>query len=263
MNTLIFSDVHLAVVEDGRGVREAFIAFLRSIDPAQVERIIILGDLFDFWFEYKHVIFSGYFDVLRALADLRDGGVEFHFICGNHDFWAGRFLEDDLGFHIHRDRYMLELGGRRALFVHGDGINPKDVSYRVYKRIARFPLVVWLFRQLHPDRAMALARLVSRTSRHALQAQDPSCSAEAKALRAFAVKELAQGAADVVMCGHCHYPVVEEYPTPDGTGLYINTGDWIYHRTYVEWDGENFAMKSFDYAGAAEPVTEAGSRQPV
>ena len=254
MNAVVFSDVHLNVAEDGRERMAACARFLRSIDPAHTDRVIILGDLFDFWFEYRHVIFSGYFDVLRAFADLADAGVRFHFVCGNHDFWAGRFLRDHLGFSIHNERLLLDFGDRRVLFVHGDGINPSDVSYRIYKRIARFPLVVWLFRLLHPDWAMALAQGVSRGSRHLKRVDDPSQGPEVKPLQEFARGALERGEADVVMCGHSHYPVVEEHPAPGGMGLYINTGDWLVHQSYVEWDGTAFHQRSFDDKTSGEPI---------
>jgi len=245
MKTLVFSDVHLNVAEDGRDTMTAFTSFLRSIDPGEVNRIVIVGDLFDFWFEYSHVIFSGYFDVLRALADLRDGGVEMHFAVGNHDFWAGRFLEEQLGFQIHDGAFVLPFGDKRVLFIHGDGINPDDKAYRVYKRFARWKPVVALFSLVHPDWAMALAQWVSRGSRRMFQAGDLSQGTEVQPLREFAKGKLAGGEADVVVCGHSHYPVMEEYPTPQGTGLYINSGDWLYHQSYVEWDGAEFRMRLF------------------
>lgn len=254
MNTVIFSDVHLNVAEDGRECMEECTRFLRSIDPAETDRIVILGDLFDFWFEYRHVIFSEYFNVLRAFADLRDAGVRFYFVCGNHDFWAGRFLRDHLGFSIHPERLVLNFGSKRVLFVHGDGINPKDVSYRIYKRIARFPLVVALFRLLHPDWAMALAQAVSRGSRHLTGVKDPSKGPEVKPLEEFARRALERGEADIVMCGHSHYPVMKEFPLPTGVGLYINTGDWLFHRSYMEWDGDAFYSRSFDPETAGKPV---------
>lgn len=255
MKTLILSDVHLAVNPEGRNRMDAFIAFLKGIDPSEVERIIILGDLFDFWFEYKHVIFSGYFDVLCALAELRDSGVEFHFMCGNHDFWAGRFLEDRLDFSIHREPVLLQFSHLRVLFAHGDGINPDDWGYRVYKRIARARFVVWVFSLLHPDWAMALAQKVSKGSREMFKVHDVSQGPEVKPLQKFAKRALAEGRADVVMCGHSHFPVVETYPTPDGPGLYINTGDWVSHRSYVEWDGKEFTPR--EHTASTEPT--AGS----
>ena len=105
MKTLIFADVHLEVGPSGEKTLREFTEFLRQIDPEEFECTVILGDLFDFWFEYKHVVFSAYFDVLRAFADLHERGMAFHLICGNHDFWAGKFLEQRLGFTIHRRHF--------------------------------------------------------------------------------------------------------------------------------------------------------------
>jgi UDP-2,3-diacylglucosamine hydrolase len=245
MKTLVFSDVHLSVTPDAQDRMNVFVSFLRQIDPSEVGRIVILGDLFDFWFEYRHVIFSGYFDVLCALAELRDGGVEFHFVCGNHDFWAGRFLEERLDFTIHREPFLLELDGTKVLLAHGDGINPEDRAYRAYKRVARMPIVVRLFSMLHPDRAMWLAQRVSHGSRSMFRVSDLSQGPEVKPLQRFAREALAAGRAQVVMCGHSHYPTKEEFPTPDGTGLYLNTGDWVCHRSYVEHEDGEFRLREY------------------
>jgi len=159
-------------------------------------------------------------------------------VCGNHDLWAGRFLETELGFQIHRDSVVLPFGEQRAHLIHGDGLNPHDRAYRLYKRFARNPLAVHAFRLIHPDWAMAFARIVSRHSRRLTQVEDPAQGPEALALRAYAREVLARGEAEVVLCGHSHAPAREEFPTPNGTGLYINTGDWMFHRSYVVWDGE-------------------------
>ncbi len=241
MKTLVFSDVHLDASDGSR--HAPFIAFLRTIDPAEVDRVVILGDLFDFWFEYRHVIFSGYFEVLRVLADLRDRGVELHLVCGNHDFWAGRFLREGLRMHIHPAPVTLPFGARRVLLVHGDGINPRDWSYRIYKRVARARPVVWLFSLLHPDWAMRIARGVSHGSRALTHVDDRKNGPEVISQRAFAVDLLCRGVADTVICGHTHFPLVEEHPCPEGIGLYINTGDWMHHQSYVEWDGHSFCLK--------------------
>jgi len=240
MRTVVFSDVHLDASEAGRPRQAEFVAFLRGLAHDGPWRLIILGDLFDFWFEYRHAVFAGYFHVLRALADLHERGIELHLVCGNHDFWAGPFLEENLGFVIHREPTTMDFDGRSVLLVHGDGLNPRDWGYRLYKRFARARPVIRLFRLLHPDRAMGLARLVSRTSRRMTLADDPRMGAEAAALRVFARDALGQGQADVVLCGHAHAPAYEQMPTPSGAGLYINTGDWMLHRTYIEWDGREF-----------------------
>ncbi|MCX5757674.1 MAG: hypothetical protein NTU83_04050, partial [Candidatus Hydrogenedentes bacterium] len=115
--------------------------------------------------------------------------------------------------------------------------------YRLYRRFARSRFAITVFRQLHPDRAMALARFVSHGSRRLTMVDDPSQGREAQALRAYARETLARNEADVVMCGHAHAPTREEYPTPNGAGLYINCGDWMRHRSYVAWDGGEFELR--------------------
>lgn len=250
--TLIFSDVHLKVSPAGRDLREQFVAFLRGISPREYDRVICLGDLFDFWFEYRHAVFSGYFEVLRAFANLREAGIELHLVCGNHDFWGGRFLRETLGFHVHESTVDLPFGGRTAHLVHGDGINADDWVYRTYKCIARNPLVVGAFRLLHPDWAISIARAVSHGSRTMGNHHDPAEGPEAKALSAYARAVLAQGRADIVLCGHSHAPVRETHPTPDGEGLYLNPGDWLSRRSYVVWDGRDFELVAPE--GTARPA---------
>lgn len=240
--TLIFSDVHLKVKSADRPRHQEFIDFLRAHGPDEFDRIICVGDLFDFWFEYRHVIFSDYFDVLRALADLHDAGVELHLVCGNHDFWAGRFLGGQLGFHIHKNAVELPFGPERVHFVHGDGIDPKDHGYHIYKKVARNPVVIALFRLLHPDWAMGIARAVSHGSRTLKTPENFYEGPNAVALREHARRLLADGKATTVVCGHAHAATIEEFPTPGGTGRYINTGDWIDHRSHLIWDGQDFHL---------------------
>lgn len=243
MKTVILSDIHLDANPDGRDFVNAFATDLPRIVGDDTRRLIVLGDLFDFWFEYKHVVFSGYFEVLRVFAELRDQGVEMHLVCGNHDFWAGRFLRDHLGFVIHQKPVVMDFDGRRVWLMHGDGFNQKDYAYRAYKWLARSKPVIGLFGMIHPDIAMDIARRVSRTSRRLTLQEDPTKGAEALALAEYAKDILAQGKADVVIAGHAHAPAMMEFPTPNNAGAYINTGDWMYHRSYVVWDNGEFEMK--------------------
>ena len=246
MKTLIIADVHLKVNPSGRETREAFARFLRTIDPQECERIILLGDLFDFWFEYDSVVFSGYFEVLAALHDLQRRGIQLHLICGNHDFWAGRFLQVHLNICIHPDAYLLKLNDQRVLFVHGDGINPKDRFYRLYKKIARFRWIVGAFRRIHPDRAIRIAQRVSHSSRTRLAPEDPADNKEVRALRHYAETELNNGTADAIVCGHTHFPEEKKFPTPTGSGTYINVGDWQEKRTYIEWENGTFTRAYYE-----------------
>lgn len=238
--TLIFSDVHLKAIPEDRPRHQEFVDFLHRFSPDEFECVICLGDLFDFWFEYRNVIFSDFFEVLRAFAGLRDAGIALHLVCGNHDFWGGRFLRDELGFNIHPDVMEHQFGDLRARLVHGDGINPEDWRYRAYKKIARNPFVIGAFRCIHPDWAMAIARGVSHGSRTYLGTKNPYTGPEATSLRRYATGVLERGEADVVFCGHAHAPAFETIATPTGEGLYINTGDWLDHRSHTIWDGERF-----------------------
>lgn len=244
MKAVIVADVHLNVADDGKPVRDDFEAFLNAIDPAETRTLVLMGDIFDFWFEYRHAIFSGYFEILAAFHRLARAGVEFHFLCGNHDFWAGRFLREHLGFQIH-DQVTLPLGGKQVCFVHGDGIRRDDYSYRIYKRIARFPLVVAGFRLIHPDLAMAIAQFVSRGSRQLKSGKDPAEGSEVEPLRQFARGVIERGEADVVVCGHSHYAETVEVETENGMGLYMNTGDFLWRRNYIVWDGERFEHRTW------------------
>jgi UDP-2,3-diacylglucosamine hydrolase len=243
MKTIIVSDVHLEAGPRGRERMRAFAAFLRNIDTTEVNELFLLGDLFDFWFEYRYVIFSGYFDVLRAFAELRDKGVRIVLACGNHDFWAGRFLCGDLGFEVYKDPVILPFGDKRVLVMHGDGINPKDVGYRIFKKIMRNPFIIWLFGTLHPDWAMGIARFVSRNSRAMFSPHDPAEGSESRELQKYAEGVLGRGEADVVLSGHSHHPLIRAFDTPNGrTGLYVNSGDWLRKRCHVEWDGMEFTL---------------------
>lgn len=246
MKALIVSDAHLNVAADGQQTRDAFEALLRSLDPHETRTVVFLGDVFDFWFEYRHAVFSGYFEILAAMRRLARSGVQMHFICGNHDFWAGRFLREHLGMQIH-DRVVLPFGEQRALFIHGDGIRHDDYSYRIYKRIARFGPVVWGFRLLHPDVAMGIAQFVSRGSRKMHAGKDPAEGSEVVPLREFARAAITRNEADVVFCGHSHYAETVPITTPDGrTGQYFNTGDFLWHRNYIAWDGERFEQRIWE-----------------
>ncbi len=241
--TLFFSDAHLKPGQEGRTHRQALIDFLRaSRERYGWNRLVCLGDLFDFWFEYRHACFSGYFDVLRAFADLRDAGVELFLVCGNHDFWVGPFLEREIGFNVCRGTLTMRLGRHRALLFHGDGVDPADRAYRVYRRVARHPVATGMFRLLHPDFAMALARRVSHGSRRLFSDPDPSEGRQARVLREHARALLAAGEAELVACGHAHAPALETWPCPAGEGIYLNTGEWLRQCTAAVWTGGRLAL---------------------
>lgn len=239
----VVSDIHLGGVP--AETEKQFRRFLRHVSDHASE-LLINGDLFDFWFEYRTVIQGRHYRVLAALADAREAGVRIRFLGGNHDAWGGHFLREEVGIELLTEGDVIELGSRRALVVHGDGVGHGDYGYRVLKKIIRNPVSIALFRMLHPDLGSGLARVVSRTER---KRGTPHLAnpVRAEALKAWALEKLEQrDDLDLVLAGHTHTP--ESVEVSPGR-YYINTGDWINHHTYLvlppegapelrEWPGD-------------------------
>lgn len=224
---LIVSDTHLGAVPDS--TERAFRRFL-EVEAEQASGLLINGDLFDFWFEYRSVIPRKHYRVLAALASVVDAGVPVWFMGGNHDAWGGSFLEHDVGMQLLRDPAILSLAGRRALIAHGDGVGEGDVRYRALKSVIRHPIVIGAFRQVHPDWGAWIAHRVSTTEEKAIPS-DLSGLSRAEPIRAWARERLRQDPSlQLVIAGHSHVPEVEEV---EPGRFYVNSGDWVRHRTYV------------------------------
>jgi UDP-2,3-diacylglucosamine hydrolase len=223
----VVSDLHLGAVP--AATERAFRDFLRHVADHASE-LLINGDLFDFWFEYRSVIQGKHFRVLAALAELREAGLPIRFLGGNHDAWGGPFLSDEVGIELLTEGAEIRIGRWNALVVHGDGLGRGDIGYRILKRVVRGRVATRMFGILHPDFGARLARFVSQTeSKHGTpHLANAGRSAE---LREWAIGELARRpTVDVVLAGHTHTPLVEEV---ESGRYYVNTGDWINHFTYV------------------------------
>lgn len=224
---LVVSDIHLGSVPER--TEQRFRRFLRFAGSS-ASGLLINGDLFDFWFEYRTVIPRKYFRVLAGLAEVVDAGVPVWFLGGNHDAWVGSFLRDDLGITLLDGPVEMTLQGRAALVAHGDGVGKGDWGYRLLKRVIRHPIAVGTFRQVHPDWAARIAGRVSRTEERV--AGEASGKHRAKFIRAWAEQQLIDNPAlDLVLAGHCHFPEVTEVAAGR---FYANSGDWIRSSTYLE-----------------------------
>jgi UDP-2,3-diacylglucosamine hydrolase len=230
MSSYFFSDVHLGLSDPSieRQKEERLLGFLKHILP-DTEQLFVVGDLFDFWFEYKTVIPKGFHRTLAALQEFTDRGIKVHYVAGNHDFWMGKFFETELGMVLHFDPFEMEVGGKRIFFHHGDGLAKNDAGYRFIKPILRNRFNIRLFRWLHPDLGVRLARGSSRTSR---QYTSQKHYDEEEGMIAYARERIDKGA-NIVMMGHRHKPNV----VPLGPGNYVNLGDWITYNTYAELSG--------------------------
>ncbi|MDT8324173.1 MAG: UDP-2,3-diacylglucosamine diphosphatase [Bacteroidota bacterium] len=226
------SDVHLGVGDAEAEARKLtlLLALLTRIRESGGS-LFIVGDLFDFWYEYRAVVPRGYHRLYTALEELASSGVRVTYLAGNHDFAIGTFFSEDLGITVLRDDVTFEAGNTRFYVYHGDGLAPKDGGYRALKRVLRSPIAQWGFRLLHPDLGFGLARRFSHTSRGYTSGRDYG---EKDGMRMEARRRFAQGT-DIVVMGHRHVPRREEI---DG-GIYVNLGDWIHHFTYAVFrDGE-------------------------
>lgn len=238
----VTSDIHLGAVSDE--TEEAFRNWLRWA-AERGSAIVINGDLFDFWFEYRTVIPRGYTRTLGLLGELADQGLPIHLVGGNHDWWGGSYLTDEVGLRFHRGPVELQLAGHRCLIAHGDGLGRGDLGYRILRRILRGPVTRWAFRWLHPDVGAAIARRVSRTDVRVTGEDDVPPGRAGELARWARDRLLEDPQLDAVLLGHVHRP--QQVEVAPGR-FYLNSGDWLQHRSFAvlpagepaylaRWDG--------------------------
>jgi UDP-2,3-diacylglucosamine hydrolase len=221
------SDVHLGVAPPE--TERAFLAWLEYCGT-EASRVILNGDIFDFWFEYRHAIPRGHTRVLGALSSLVDSGVPVLMMGGNHDWWGGDFLRNEIGVEFLQEPTTLNLQGRKTLLAHGDGLGSGDLGYRLLRLVLRGSVTRFAFRWLHPDIGAWVARKVSNTEAHIY---DPPEKKKARLdfLEQWAVQRLTDTPdLDLVVLGHTHVPVLKEvFPGRH----YLNAGDWIVNKSFA------------------------------
>ena len=235
--TYFLSDVHLAIgYDDGekRRRQRLFRLFDHVAESGGV--LYILGDFFDFWFEYRHTSPQYYFDVLAQLQKLVDAGVTVHYILGNHDFWTRDFLTATIGIKVYKSALRVEIDGRQFLLTHGDGTLSGEKGYRLMRRVIRSRLFIFLFRWLHPDLGIAFAKSFSHNSRGNYKHSEAGAESMHNELLQFAQGEWDRGT-DAIVMGHYHlnrlHTVAETGAGgPDRGRQLLCLGDWISHFTY-------------------------------
>ena len=247
----VFSDTHLgfAPASVERDLR-AFLAALRG----RAGSVVVNGDLFEFWFEWRRVMPRAAFRVLAALADLRDAGIPVLMIAGNHDCWGGEILREDVGVEFTLGPWRGELAGWRTYIEHGDGLRDReDRRYRALRRVLRNRLAIRAFRWLHPDLATAIAGGGSHASR-SYGARDGGAG-----LRRVAAQRLAaEPDLELVLYGHSHVPALERLRPG---GVYANAGSWLDAPTFLRITPERIVLCRWD--GSAEGVAlDAVDRTP-
>ncbi|MGA7161672.1 MAG: UDP-2,3-diacylglucosamine diphosphatase [Bacteroidota bacterium] len=237
MKSIFFiSDVHLGLHDKEREKEKEgrLLSFLSHVEE-HGEELFIVGDLFDYWFEYKYVIPRGYHHTISKLGTLVEKGIRVHYVAGNHDFWLKDFFPTDLGIPVYKNPFTVTLKGKKFYFHHGDGLALKDTGYRILKTILRNNFSIFLFSIVHPGITAPIAKLSSRSSRKYTANKDYG---ESDGMLRLATEKIKDGC-DVVIMGHRHVPSSQKI----GNGIYINLGDWISYSTYAEFDGKSIDLR--------------------
>lgn len=232
----VISDLHLGFARPA--VERELLRFLRHLQ-GRAKTLVVNGDLFEFWFEWRTVIPRKSFRVLAALADLRDAGTAILMIAGNHDCWGGMVLREDVGIEYHVGPWEGSLAGWRARIEHGDGLRPReDRRYRVLRRVLRHPAAIAAFRWIHPDVGTTLATRSSHASR-SYGARD-----QGRGLARIASQLLASRRdIEVLIYGHSHVAALTRM---EGGGVYANAGSWLDDPTFLRLTEERIELRRWD-----------------
>lgn len=238
------SDFHLGVPDylSSRERENKIVSFLNKIEN-DVQILYLMGDVFDYWFEYKHAVPKGYVRLLGKLAQLADAGVEIHYFTGNHDMWVFDYLPKEIGVKLHREPIAKEYNGKKFYLGHGDGLGPGDYGYKFIKRVFANPLAQWLFARIHPNAGIGMMKYFSKTSRVATGNSDELYLGDDKEwLIIFSKQVLEKEHFDYFIFGHRHLPLDKQV---GNNSRYINLGEWINHQTYAVFDGSTVQLLKF------------------
>jgi UDP-2,3-diacylglucosamine hydrolase len=246
VNKIYFlSDFHLGSPdhETSRHREARIVKFLDSIGQDASE-IFFLGDLFDFWFEYKTTIPKGFIRLQGKMAALSDRGIRLHLFTGNHDMWMFGYFKKEMDISIYYEPASFSFGGKKFLIGHGDGLGPGDKQYKRFKALFRNPFCRWLFARLHPNVGIGLANYFSQSSRKKTGETDKQFLGEDREWLVMYCKEvLKKEHYDYFIFGHRH--LMLDIPLP-GNSRYINTGDWLSYDSYAVFDGSELLLKKYE-----------------
>lgn len=239
------SDVHLGLKAPMYGsARERELRFVRWLEMVRhdAEAIFLLGDIFDFWFEYKKVVPKGFVRTLGKIAEITDSGIPVHFFTGNHDLWAFDYLPSEIGVILHKQPYETELMGKRFYLAHGDGLDCNDKRYNLLKSVFTNRVLQWCFAAVHPRIGVGFGHNWSQHSRLS-KGVAFSFRGEDEGLYKFAQQTLQQSAIDYFVFGHRHTPLIMDI---SGNAKLVILGEWIESFKYAVFDGELMTLKRFE-----------------
>lgn len=238
------SDFHLGAPNAGESlIREKkIVRWLDSIKH-EAHTIFLVGDIFDFWFEYKHAIPKGFIRLQGKLAELRDEGMSVIFFSGNHDMWMFDYFPKELGIPIYREPLEMKVGSKTLLIGHGDGLGPGDYSYKFLKKIFNNPVCQWMFGFLHPNIGIGFANYCSRRSRISQKNKDSDFLGDDEWLYVYCKELEIKKHHDYYIFGHRHLPLDLQV---GANSRYINLGEWVNYFTFAVFDGTNLELKKFE-----------------
>jgi len=241
--SFFLSDAHLGSEERERErEKENRLLSFFEVVKREGKELYILGDLFDFFFEYKTVIPSRHYRVIEKLSDLVRSGVKVTYLVGNHDYWLGSFFRDELGVRVSHNPLEVTLQGRRLFLTHGDDLGDSGFGDRVLKKLLRSPVTIHLFSWIHPDVGAAIAKWVSGRSREKANSKIQKILEEkVEEVYGFAKKKFEEGF-DGVVCGHIHLPRISR----EGEKTVLILGDWIQYYSYGVLEDGKLSLEYFD-----------------
>jgi UDP-2,3-diacylglucosamine hydrolase len=238
------SDFHLGAPNYDESLKreKRIVSWLDEVQKDATE-IFLVGDIFDFWFDYKRAIPKGFVRLQGKIAEITDKGIPVHVFTGNHDMWIFDYIPKELGVKLYREPIVREWNGKKFYIGHGDGLGPGDKGYKFLKKVFASPLCQWLFARLHPNFGIWLADLSSKKSRAATGDSDEKFLGEENEWLAIYSKEyLKKEHIDYFVFGHRHLPIHIQL-TEKST--YFNLGEWIHYDTFLVFDGENVCLESY------------------
>lgn len=241
------SDIHLGApaLNNNREREKLFVRWLDDIKD-DAGSLFLMGDIFDYWFEYKTVVPKGFTRSLGKLAELADSGIDVHFFTGNHDLWAFDYFPTELGIQVHYKEMRATFSGKKFFLAHGDGLDPFDKGYIFLKKIFTNRFFQWAFARVHPNLGIAIAHAWSKKSRLTKGSGEPFKGEDDEGLFVFAKSILTHENVDYFIFGHRH--LLLDLPLGKKSH-FINLGDWINHFSYGVFDGEKFELKTYKDQG--------------
>ena len=237
------SDVHLGLYPEqkSRDREKIFVRWMEEIRH-DADELYLLGDIFDYWYEYRKVVPRGFTRTLGKLSELADSGIKIHFFTGNHDVWVFDYLPQEIGLELHNEPYILEVNGCRMFLAHGDGLGPGDLGYKFLRRMFRSKFLQWFYSRIHPNCSIRFAHWWSKKSRYSKGVAEAFQGEEKELLIVFAKKMLEKEQLDYFIFGHRHVPM--DFRLNDRSRL-INLGEWIFSNTYAVFDGSRLELKYY------------------